>query len=180
MPEVTLVLGGAASGKSDYAEKLILASGLRRHYLATAEPGDDEMRQKIFRHQARRGPGWTLREAMRDLPEAIAELPPGTVGLADCATTWLSAALVEGRDCEAEAATLLHAIGRCRARLVVVSDEIGQGVVPSNALGRRFREALGSLNRQIAARADSVVAVMAGLPLALKGPPPALPPDPVA
>ncbi len=168
-PGITLVLGGAASGKSDYAEALALHSGRTRIYLATAQALDAEMRRKIDRHMARRGAGWTTIEAALDPGPALRRMTPDQVCLLDCATLWLSNRMAAGSDLDAAQAELLDALGACRAELIVVSNEVGHGIVPDNALARRFREAQGRLNIALAARAGRVVQVIAGLPLALKG-----------
>lgn len=167
--QITLVLGGAASGKSAWAEKLVTASGRPRTYIATAQALDTEMEAKIAAHRARRGTGWQMIEAPQDLPTALGRLPAGHLVLVDCATMWLSNRLLAGADPAAESATLLAALSDCASPVVIVSNEVGQGIVPQAPLARRFREHQGRLNRRIAERADRVVAIMAGLPLALKG-----------
>jgi len=169
LPGLTLVLGGAASGKSAFAENLILASGLRPVYVATAEVRDDEMAARISRHRERRGAEWCNLEAPRALAAALAERAAGEAVLVDCLTMWLSNHLLDEADWGAQAAALAEALAACAAPVVAVSNEVGHGVVPDNALARRFREAQGWLNQRIAAQADRVVLVTAGLPLALKG-----------
>ena len=168
-PRITLVLGGAASGKSAWAEAVAVGIGLPRIYIATAQAFDDEMAAKIAAHRRQRGAGWRTVEAPHELPAALADVPAGNVVLVDCATMWLSNRLLAEADLEAECAGLMSALTECASPVVIVSNEVGQGIVPDTALARRFREAQGRLNRQIAARADRVVAVIAGLPLALKG-----------
>ncbi len=169
LPHLSLVLGGARSGKSGLAERLVTGSGLARRYIATAQAWDDEMRDRIARHRADRGEGWTTVEAPLDLPAALRDARPGEAVLIDCATLWLSNHLLAGNDLETEAATLLAALAACPAPVVIVSNEVGWGIVPENALARAFRDAQGRLNQQIAARADLAVGVMAGLPMVLKG-----------
>lgn len=171
LPSLTLVLGGAASGKSAFAEKLIVDSGLDRVYLATSQNRDEEMGNKISRHRALRGADWHTVEAPLDLRPPLGALVPGQAVLVDCLTMWLTNHLLADHDLEAEEARLIAALRdlRGRAPAVLVSNEVGQGIVPDNALARRFREAQGRLNRAIAAEADLAVAVMAGLPLVLKG-----------
>ena len=162
MTATTLVLGGAASGKSRYAESLFDGPAV---YIATAEAGDAEMADRIARHRARRGPCWTTVEAPYRLPEALAnarDIP----ALADCLTLWLSNALAAGREPDTEA-LLAAVVGRNR-QTVLVSNETGMGLVPSTPLGRRFRDAQGQLNEEVARVADRVVFVAAGLPLVLK------------
>ncbi len=165
---LTLVLGAAASGKSRHAEKMIDASGLRPVYLATAEALDGEMTAKITRHRERRGAAWRTVEAPHDLPGALAELRPGDAALIDCLTLWLSNRMLAGADLDADAAELEAALGSCTAPVVAVSNELGWGIVPADALSRRFRQRQGELNQRIAALADAVTLVVAGLPLALK------------
>lgn len=167
--QITLVLGGAASGKSAWAEAHVTASGLPRIYIATAQAHDREMAEKIATHQAQRGADWQTVEAPQDLSTALNAVPAGHVVLVDCATMWLSNRLLAGAGLAAECETLVSALADCASPVVVVSNEVGQGIVPESALARQFREVQGRLNRQIAARAEQVVAVMAGLPLALKG-----------
>ncbi len=168
-PWITLVLGGAASGKSAWAEAAAVETGLPRIYIATAQAFDDEMAAKIAAHRQQRGAGWQTIEAPHDLPVVLAQAPAGHVVLVDCATMWLSNRLLAAADLDAECAGLLTALTDCASPVIIVSNEVGQGIVPDTALGRRFREAQGRLNRQIATHADRVVAVIAGLPLALKG-----------
>lgn len=169
-PSLSLVIGGARSGKSTFAERLVLASGLRPVYLATAEAYDDEMAERIAAHRtARVAAGWITIEEPRDLPPILADRTPQDCVLLDCATLWLSNQMGAEADLEEESARLLNALVECRAPIVVVSNEVGQGIVPENALARRFRDAQGRLNQQLAAAADLAVLVSAGLPLALKG-----------
>jgi len=167
LPPLTLVLGAAASGKSSYAERLAEATGAPMTYIATAESRDEEMRVKIVAHQARRGPGWTTIEAPFDIAPALAEAEG--VALVDCATFWLTNHLLAGHDLVTEETRLFKALAASPVPVIVVSNEIGAGIVPENALARHFRAAQGGLNQSLAARADLVVAVMAGLPLVLKG-----------
>jgi adenosylcobinamide kinase/adenosylcobinamide-phosphate guanylyltransferase len=169
LPHFTLVLGAAASGKSAYAERLSLATGRRLTYLATAQAFDDEMEVKIAAHQTRRGAQWTTIEAPFDVAGPLVETEPGTLVLVDCATLWLSNQLEAGADLTTAESGLLKAISAAPADVIVVTNEVGAGIVPDNALARRFRAAQGRLNQSLAARADLVLAVMAGLPLALKG-----------
>ncbi|MBK0327107.1 bifunctional adenosylcobinamide kinase/adenosylcobinamide-phosphate guanylyltransferase [Rhodobacteraceae bacterium F11138] len=168
-PEVTLVLGGAASGKSDFAETLVTATGRDRVYLATAQAFDDEMRHKVDHHITRRGPLWQTIEAPLDPAPALRQIAPDQVCLLDCATMWLSNQLMAGTDLDAAQTEFLAALADCAAPVIVVSNEVGHGIVPDNALARQFREAQGRLNIALAAQADCVVQVTAGLPLVLKG-----------
>ena len=169
LPPLTLILGGARSGKSRLAEGLVTATGLPRHYIATAEAWDDEMRARIAQHQADRGDNWKTWSKPRDVAGVLAQIPPGHVVLLDCATLWLTNEILADADVPARVDTLLTALAACASPVVVVSNEVGQGIVPDNALARTFRDHQGRLNQQIAAQAGLVVAVMAGLPLVLKG-----------
>ncbi|MBI6628675.1 bifunctional adenosylcobinamide kinase/adenosylcobinamide-phosphate guanylyltransferase [Pontibaca salina] len=169
LSSLTFVLGGAASGKSAYAENLIENSGLSMTYLATAQGQDSEMRAKIAIHAKRRSSTWSLIEAPLDVTAALASLEPGQICLFDCATLWLSNQMMAKRDLTEATTELLQSIATCRAPLVIVSNEVGQGIVPADAMTRQFREAQGRLNIALAARADVAVLVVAGLPLALKG-----------
>ncbi|ESW59134.1 MAG: adenosylcobinamide kinase [Rhodobacter sp. CACIA14H1] len=169
LPRLSLVVGGARSGKSGLAERLVSGSGLGRRYIATAQAWDDEMRDRIARHRADRGAGWVTVEAPLDLVAALAGARQDEAVLVDCATLWLSNHLLADHDLAAESRALLAALDACAAPVVVVSNEVGWGIVPENALARAFRDAQGRLNQQIAAQAGLVVGVMAGLPMVLKG-----------
>ncbi len=169
LPPLTLVIGGARSGKSAYAERLIFAAAKPRRYIATAEAWDDEMRASIAQHQQDRGADWTTVEAPLDLPSALATARAEEVILIDCATLWLTNHLLADHDLTAQTAALLAACAATPAPIVIVSNETGWGIVPDNALARRFRDAQGRLNQRLAAQATLVVTVIAGLPLALKG-----------
>ncbi|MGG7565279.1 bifunctional adenosylcobinamide kinase/adenosylcobinamide-phosphate guanylyltransferase [Rhodovulum sp. DZ06] len=167
MAHLTLVLGGARSGKS--ARALALAEGAPRVFLATAEALDDEMAERIRLHQEERGDDWALVEAPLDVAGAILRAArPGGVVLLDCLTLWLSNLMHHGRDLRAETAVLLGAIAVAPGRVVAVSNEIGLGLSPMEALSRAFRDAQGRLNQDVAAAADRVEFVAAGLPLVLK------------
>lgn len=169
LPPLTLVVGGARSGKSAFAERLITATGRPRRYIATAEAWDDEMRDRIALHRRDRGTAWTTVEAPLDLVAALAQANPDEAVLVDCATLWLTNILLADHDILAEAGRLLLALSGCKAPVVVVSNETGWGIVPENALARRFRDEQGRLNQRLAAEAALVVTVIAGLPLVLKG-----------
>ncbi|WP_127112736.1 bifunctional adenosylcobinamide kinase/adenosylcobinamide-phosphate guanylyltransferase [Shimia sediminis] len=167
--KLTFVLGAAASGKSAYAEGLVMGTGAPRVYIATSQAYDDEMKEKIAQHRVQRGADWRTVECPYDLPTALAEIRPEEVVLVDCATMWLSNHLLNDADTEAMTRDLVTALAVCRGRVVVVSNEVGMGIVPDNALARRFRNAQGRVNQALAAAADTVVLVAAGLPLVLKG-----------
>lgn len=169
LPRLTLVLGGARSGKSRHAEALVRAAGRGCVYIATAEAWDEEMRERIVRHRADRPADWTTVEAPLDLADALAALPAERPVLVDCLTLWLSNTMLAERNVEAACEALLQALARAAPPVVCVSNEVGLGIVPDNALARRFRDAQGMLNQRVAAQADRVVLMTAGLPLVLKG-----------
>jgi adenosylcobinamide kinase/adenosylcobinamide-phosphate guanylyltransferase len=175
LPPVTLVLGGARSGKSRYAERLIEQAAAHGTYCATAEPGDDETMARIAAHRARRheagrGGFWHTVEAPLAVSTAIAaEAASDRPLLIDCLTLWLSNQLLAGRCVEAETAVLAAALREAAGPVVLVANEVGLGLVPETPLGRRFRDEAGRLNQEVAGLADRVVFIAAGLPLALKG-----------
>ncbi len=169
LPELTLVLGGAASGKSAYAEGLVAADGRRKIYLATAEILDNEMRAKMHRHREARGQGWRTIEAPLDISTPLNAATNEQIVLLDCATMWLSNHLLAENDMAEARAALMTGLAMATAPVVIVSNEVGMSVVPENALARRFREEQGRLNQELAAKADLVVNVVAGLPQVLKG-----------
>lgn len=173
LPNLSVVLGGASSGKSDLAETLVLASGRAPVYLATAEAHDAEMAAKIRNHREARGPGWRTIEAPTDAAGAIAAAEPDEIVLLDCATFWLTNHILRETNLAEETARLFLALEASPCPIVVVSNEVGQGIVPDSALGRRFRVEQGRLNRALAAQAGLVIGVMAGLPMILKGERPA-------
>ena len=170
--KLSLVLGGARSGKSRYAEGLIAALPPPWkppwNYVATAEPGDAEMAERIAAHRARRGTAWQTIEAPRDLVGSL-QSRHGTPVLIDCLTLWLSNLVLGAADIDTEITCFEHALAAVEAPVVMVANEVGYGLVPDYPLGRRFRDLQGMLNQRLAARADRVVLVVAGLPLALKG-----------
>jgi len=168
---VTLVLGGARSGKSRYAESLIEALPPPWIYLATAEARDAEMAERIAVHHARRGPGWQTVEAPHDLAGALRAAPVEAAVLVDCLTLWLSNRLLAEADMDREIERFEAALVEQKGMVVLVSNEVGAGIVPDNALARRFQDLQGTLNQRIAARASRVVFMVAGLPLQLKGTP---------
>jgi len=169
LKKCTLVLGGAASGKSFYAEQMVIGSQRARVYIATSQIFDDEMRDKVDAHRMQRGPDWHTIEEPLDIAGALRQVTQEQVALIDCATLWLSNHLLAEHDLDAEITNFLAAIAACPAPVVIVSNETGLGIVPDNALARRFRNAQGRLNRLIAEQADTVVFIAAGLPMVLKG-----------
>ena len=173
---IVLVLGGARSGKSRFAEGLARD---QKHYIATAQAFDGEMQERISLHQEQRGKAWTTHEEIFDLPERLAALnSSANFILVDCLTLWLSNVMLAERDWQAAAHALLSALRISTADVVLVSNEVGLGIVPDTPLGRAFRDAQGRLNQMVAEVADSVVFMAAGLPLVLKGqlPKPPVPP----
>ena len=168
LPSLILVTGGARSGKSGFAERLVRSAARPLTYIATAQAWDDEMRERIARHRSDRGDGWHTVEAPLDLAGALGAVTAGSV-LVDCATLWLSNHLLANNDLEDQTARLLAALAACPVPVVVVTNEVGWGIVPDNALARRFRDAQGRLNQRLAAQAGLAVAVIAGLPMVLKG-----------
>jgi adenosylcobinamide kinase/adenosylcobinamide-phosphate guanylyltransferase len=178
LPPITLVLGGARSGKSRYAERLVEAAAAHGTYCATAEAGDAEMAARIAAHRAGRGAFWRTVEAPLALAATIvAEAAADRPLLVDCLTLWLSnLILAERQPVEAEIAGLRAALRDANGPVVLVANEVGMGLVPETPLGREFRDAAGWLNQEIAGLADRVVFVAAGLPLVLKGYPHPNPP----
>ncbi|MEW9856363.1 bifunctional adenosylcobinamide kinase/adenosylcobinamide-phosphate guanylyltransferase [Novosphingobium sp. M1R2S20] len=164
------VIGGARSGKSRYAQSRVEALPGRLAFIATAEAQDAEMADRIARHQADRGPRWMSVEAPMDLAAALhrAEAEADVI-LVDCLTLWLSNLMLAERDLDHAVAEFEAAVSECCVPLVMVANEVGYGIVPMNALARRFRDEAGWLNQRTAAIADEVMLVAAGLPLKLKG-----------
>jgi adenosylcobinamide kinase/adenosylcobinamide-phosphate guanylyltransferase len=165
----TLVLGGARSGKSAFAERLVRDSALQRIYLATATAGDDEMQARISHHRIQRGDGWrTIEEPLELVPTLARESAKDRAVLVDCLTLWLSNLMHAERDWEREIEELAGALPRLKSPVVLVTNEVGLGIVPDNALARSFRDAAGIMNQVIAEVADEVEFVVAGLPMKLK------------
>ena len=168
---LTLVLGGARSGKSGFAqaeaEALARQAG-RLVMIATGQAFDEEMRQRIEQHRRERGEAWRTVEAPVDLVGALAGLEPGDVAVADCLTLWLSNLMMADMDIAAEASALVAAAQGLRVPVWFVCNEVGLGIVPENAMARRFRDEAGRLHRRLAEIVDHVVLVVAGLPMKLK------------
>jgi adenosylcobinamide kinase / adenosylcobinamide-phosphate guanylyltransferase len=172
LPSLTLVLGGARSGKSRYAEQMIESAASAGTYCATAEARDAEMSARIAAHRARRGPFWrTVEEPLALAAVIAAETQRQRPLLVDCLTLWLANVMAAKRSVDEEAASLDAALRLASGPMVLVANEVGLGLVPETPLGRRFRDAAGRLNQQVAALADRVVFVAAGIPLVLKGSP---------
>lgn len=168
MRRITLVLGGARSGKSRHAE-MLAAPHKQRVYLATAEIIDAEMRERVDLHRAQRGKGWRTLEVPLDLVAALrdADRPNGFI-LVECITIWINNLIYHDKDVAAEVKRLCDALPKLKGRIVLVSNEVGLGIVPDNALARRFRDEAGRANQALAQAADEVLFVAAGLPMVLK------------
>lgn len=169
---LTLVLGGARSGKTGFAqaaaEQAATAAGTTPSMIATAQAFDAEMEERILRHRTDRGDGWRTIETPLALADTIRGLTIYDVAVVDCLTLWLTNVMLAGREPVAETDGLLAALAACPARLWLVSNEVGWGIVPDNALSRRFRDEAGRLHQRIAAVADEVFLIAAGLPLRMK------------
>ena len=164
-----LVFGGARSGKSRYAQEMAENAGLEPWLIATAQAFDGEMVDRIARHRAERGSRWHLLEEPLHLAESLAQAAqPGRIVLVDCLTLWLSNLMLAEIDMEGAGAALASAVPRLRSPVIFVSNEVGTGIVPENALARRFRDAQGRLNQTMAQACEAVLMVQAGLPVQLK------------
>ena len=171
LPQITLVLGGARSGKSRHAEILVESQSGGCLYLATAEPGDAEMAERIRQHRQRRGARWRTVEEPLALASALdREAAEDRAVLVDCLTLWLANLLGAGRDVAVETGQLVAALGRAAGPVVLVSNEVGLGVVPDNALARSFVDQAGRLHQEVAATAQSVRFLVAGQVLHIKSP----------
>ncbi|HEY6633591.1 MAG TPA: bifunctional adenosylcobinamide kinase/adenosylcobinamide-phosphate guanylyltransferase [Rhizobiaceae bacterium] len=167
-PSLTFLLGGARSGKSAHAEKLATALPAPWTYIATAQAYDDEMAERIALHRARREEGWSTLDAPLDLAGALRSVADGQTVLVDCLTLWLSNHMLAEHDLDALSSELAAVLAAPRGPWFVVSNEVGSGIVPDNALGRRFRDAQGRLNQRVAAAATHVLFMVAGLPMQVK------------
>ena len=167
---LTFVLGGARSGKTSYAlREALRRPAKRRLMIATAQALDEEMAARIARHQAERGEDWTTVEAPLALPQAVRDLRAGDVAVIDCLTLWLSNLMMADMEIAPATAELVEALAASPAETFVISNEVGQGIVPDNPLARRFRDEAGWMHQALAAAADRAVMVVAGLPVVLKG-----------
>jgi adenosylcobinamide kinase/adenosylcobinamide-phosphate guanylyltransferase len=166
LPRISLVLGGARSGKSAYAEKLIVSAAGGGIYLATAEPRDAEMRARVAEHRKRRGDAWRTVESPCDIVGPLRA--NGRPILVDCLTLWLSNLMEQEADLARACDSLTDCLAHATGPVILVSNEVGLGIVPDNALARRFRDVAGRLNQQVAEHADQVVFIAAGLPMRLK------------
>lgn len=168
---ITLILGGVRSGKSTRAVEIARRAKPPVWFVATARRSDPEMRRRIGAHRRRRPPSWRTIEEPRRVPESLARIPRGATAVLDCVTLWIGALVSAGADADAigrRVGDLLEAVRRRRLRLVAVSNEVGSGVIPPTRLGRKFEDALGSANSAIAAKAQRVELMVAGIPLKVK------------
>jgi adenosylcobinamide kinase/adenosylcobinamide-phosphate guanylyltransferase len=170
MGRTTLILGGARSGKSRFAQALAEQSEVRLVYVATAGAYDAEMEERIERHREDRGERWETVEEQYDLAAVIARHSgSGATLLIDCLTLWLSNMMLNEQDVARALDGIIAALKVCDGHVILVSNEVGSGIVPETPLGRAFRDEAGRLNQRVAAQADAVALVVAGLPLWLKG-----------
>ena len=167
MADITLVTGGARSGKSALAERLVRRTSRHTIYIATAEARDAEMAERIKAHQARRGDGWATVQEPLDLVGALSKTDTAP-RLVDCLTLWLSNLMHSDADLAQESASLVACLTEQTYPVVLVTNEVGSGIVPENALARRYRDAAGWLNQTIAASADEVFLSVSGCPLRIK------------
>ncbi len=172
-PKITLVIGGCRSGKSRHALSLAdRISGIHKYFIATCMPQDDEMRQRVVRHQAERGNGWVAVETPVHLSETIRDISPKAhVLLVDCLTLWVSNLMLEHADPDSialQAERLTESLRNAACPVFLVSNEVGGGIVPDNFLARQFRDAVGLVNQKIAACADEVIWMVAGIPVKIK------------
>jgi adenosylcobinamide kinase/adenosylcobinamide-phosphate guanylyltransferase len=165
---LTFLLGGARSGKSTHAEKLATALPAPWIYIATAQAYDEEMTERIALHRSRRAEGWSTVDAPLDLAAALRAVPDERPVLVDCLTLWLSNHMLAEHDLDALSSELTDVLSAPRGPWFVVSNEVGLSIVPDNPLGRRFRDAQGRLNQRVAAAADRVLFMVAGLPMQVK------------
>lgn len=166
----TLVLGGARSGKSAFAEKLVLDSGLKPIYIATSQVWDEEMRARVDAHIERRGDDWVCVEAPIELENALRDADQsGNAILVDCLTLWVTNLMMAEANIGDRFSTLIEQIQHTKAPLVLVTNEVGLGIVPENKMAREFRDHAGKLHQDIASIANKVFFIAAGLPLQMKG-----------
>lgn len=168
MAKSILITGGARSGKSRIAEDWTREMGPNPVYIATGQAFDDEMATRIAEHQARRGPEWSTVQEPLDLLGALAMTDGKGPRLVDCLTLWLSNMMHHENDWRAAAEGLATALPAQRSPVIFVTNEVGLGIVPENALARAFRDAQGHLNQRIAATADEVYLAVAGYPMKVK------------
>jgi len=168
MGKTILITGGARSGKSGIAETMALSLGTPAVYIATATAGDDEMAARIAAHRARRGAAWMTYVEPLELAGALKATDGQAPRLVDCLTLWLSNVMFAGRDWQAETQHLIDALYLQSGPVILVTNEVGSGIVPDNGLARAFRDAAGTINQQVAAMADEVYLAVSGLPMKVK------------
>ena len=168
MAEIILVTGGARSGKSALAERLAQSCGNKVIYIATSEPFDDEMQSRIDRHRARRDAGWRTVDAPLELPDMLVQTDGDAPRLVDCLTMWLNNLIYHNRDVADEVDRLVEVISEQQADLVMVTNEIGSGLVPQTAEARKFRDLAGELNQMVAQAASQVYLSVSGIPVKIK------------
>jgi adenosylcobinamide kinase / adenosylcobinamide-phosphate guanylyltransferase len=169
LPKLTIVIGGAASGKSGFAENMVMSCNNPRAYIATAQAFDAEMDAKIAKHKTQRGTDWETYEEPLAPWSVLETIDASNSVLLDCATFWLTNILLGDHDLDAAKDAFLDGLQKFNGSIVIVTNEVGQGVVPDNKLARAFRQHQGELNQQLTALADLVILVTAGLPQTLKG-----------
>ncbi len=169
LPQLTLVLGGAKSGKTSGAEGLAIKTGLPKTYVATAQAFDEEMAARIALHRTERGDSWETIEEPLDLAATLRAIASGRVVLVDCLTLWLSNLMAAERDLEYEFDQLISALRDCASPVICVSNEVGMGLVPETPLGREFRDAQGELNQFVGMYADLAIFMVASMHVVLKG-----------
>lgn len=168
--KISFVLGGARSGKSRFSEELALTCGLERHYIATSQIFDEEMRARIAQHRMQRGEGWVTHEEPRYLTDVLSDVArPDRIVLVDCLTLWITNLMMAEVDVEAEGKALVDSLAQLPGPVIFVSNEVGLGIVPDNRMARAFRDHAGRLHQRLAAAADEVFFIAASLPLKMKG-----------
>lgn len=168
MARITLVLGGARSGKSSYAEGMVRKNNCNKIYLATSEMLDSEMAERIKTHKIRRGEDWQTLEEPVEIDKIIENTHAGVI-LVDCLTLWMSNLIHKEMAVMQQIDALVESLKTTQAEVILVSNEVGMGIVPENALARQFRDFVGILHQKVAAIADEVVLVVAGIPVKIKG-----------
>ncbi|MDE1158396.1 MAG: bifunctional adenosylcobinamide kinase/adenosylcobinamide-phosphate guanylyltransferase [Neorhizobium sp.] len=167
---VTFVLGGARSGKSGFSERIVCDTGLERHYIATGRAYDGEMQERIARHRIDRGEGWVTHEEPLALSETLRSVAASDRAvLVDCLTLWITNLMMDGADIAAQSKELVETLSISPGSIVLVSNEVGLGIVPENRMAREFRDHAGRLHQAVASVADEVHFIAAALSLKMKG-----------
>ncbi|MDT1985985.1 MAG: bifunctional adenosylcobinamide kinase/adenosylcobinamide-phosphate guanylyltransferase [Planktomarina sp.] len=170
IPQIQLVLGGAASGKSHFAENLVIQTGRPRRYIATAEAWDDEMKTKIAAHKVQRGPDWITCEEPLDMISAIEASEPNEIILLDCVTMWLTNLMLAKLNIDQQSKAFINTLKKSPCPIILVSNEVGHGIVPDNPMSRKFVKYQGAINQSLADVAAQVFFITAGIPQCLKRP----------